>query len=158
VGRGVVGQANIFELKELTMSRTGLVAATLLAIVGAPMAARAQAPAAPAAHQAKVLLDKVLLDNDRVRVSEIRLGPGAKIELPTQPNQFAYLLTDATLVFSRPGHTPYELDFKAGEATLLPAQSTHAQNRSNKEVRAVLVVLKEGGHRGKSRGKSRPAK
>lgn len=120
------------------MPRFGLIAVALLAIALGVGPARAQPKPAVAAGQSKVLLD-----NDRVRVSEVRLAPGGKLELPTEGNQFAYLLTDAALVFSRPGHTPYELDFKAGEATLLPAQSTHAQNGSSREVRAVLVVLKE---------------
>jgi len=130
------------------MPRFGLIAVALLAIVlgAGPVHAQAKPPAVAASG-------KVLLDNDRVRVSEVRLQPGAKLELPTEANQFAYLLTDAALVFSRPGHTPYELDFKAGEATLLPAQSTHAQNGSSKEVRAVLVVLKDG-----KRASSRPTK
>ncbi len=85
---------------------------------------------------------KALLDNERMRVSEMRWTPGAKVGLPNRPDQFAYLLTDATLVFSTPGKTPYQLDLKAGEATLLPAQSTEAENDSDKEVRALLVEIK----------------
>ena len=101
---------------------------------------------------------KTLLDNDRFKVVELHLKPGAKIELPSTPNQFAYLLTNATLVFSRPGHTPYELSFKAGEATLLPAQSTHAENASKVEVRAVMVELKGSGRAAvAAKGKSRRA-
>lgn len=125
------------------MPRLVMTLAALL--LAATAAARAQTTSTQGDHT------KVLLDNDRVHVTEVTLAPGAKIELPTSANQFAYLLTDAALVFSRPGHTPYELDFKAGEATLLPAQATHAENQTGKEVRAVLVVLKES-------GKSHPAK
>jgi hypothetical protein len=112
----------------------------MIALAG-PVHAQTQTPA-----QAPPERTKVLLDNDRIHVSEVRLQPGAKFELPSAPNQFAYLLTDATLVFARPGHIPYEFQFKAGEATLLPAQSTDAQNRGENEVRAVLVVLKEAKH------------
>jgi hypothetical protein len=106
---------------------------------------------------------KPLLDNTRMRVSEMRWKPGAKVGLPNHPDQFAYLLTDATLVFSTPGRTPYQLDFKAGEATLLPAQSTEAVNDSEKEVRALLVEIKQPvgsakgsamASRGKSKGKA----
>jgi hypothetical protein len=137
------------------MSRLGLIATVLFAtVMVGPV--RAQSPAPPAAERIKVLLD-----NDRVRVSEVRLQPGAKFELPSEANQFAYLVTDATLEFARPGHTPYEFQFKAGEATLLPAQSTHAENRGENEVRAVLVVLKsvsQGKSAGKASGKSRRGK
>lgn len=111
---------------------------------------------------------KPLLDNARMRVSEMHWKPGAKIGLPNHPDQFAYLLTDATLVFSTPGKTPYQLDFKAGEATLLPAQSTEAENDSDKEVRALLVEIKpsvalakasatKGQVKGKDKGKGKAA-
>jgi hypothetical protein len=110
---------------------------------------------------------KPLLDNARMRVSEMRWKPGAKVGLPSHPDQFAYLLTDATLVFSTPGRTPYQLDFKAGEATLLPAQSTEAENDSEKEVRALLVEIKQPAASGraiaakgqiKGKGKSKGSK
>lgn len=100
---------------------------------------------------------KPLLDNERMRVSEMRWNPGAKVELPNRPDQFAYLLTDATLVFSVPGRTPYQIDLKAGEATLLPAQSTEAENDGDKEVRALLVEIKSGtsARASASRGKTK---
>jgi hypothetical protein len=100
---------------------------------------------------------KPLLENERVRVSEMRWNPGAKVELPNRPDQFAYLLTDATLVFSVPGRTPYQIDLKAGEATLLPAQSTEAENDGDKEVRALLVEIKSGtlARASASRGKTK---
>ena len=85
---------------------------------------------------------RLLLDTNRARVSEVKLLPGAKLDLPKYPQRFAYLLTDARLVFSRPGHTAYELSFKAGEATLLPTEATDVQNGSSGEVRAVIVELK----------------
>jgi hypothetical protein len=117
-----------------------LIASALLLTLGA---AQAQGPK-PASSETS----KPLLDNERVRVSEVKIAPGAKVGLPNRPDQFAYLLTDASLVFSAPGHTPYQLDFKAGEATLLPAQSTEAANESNEEVRAVLVEIKRSGGSG----------
>jgi hypothetical protein len=136
------------------MSRLPIFIASALLITF--VAAQAQGPKLPSSEPAKSLLD-----NERMRVSEIRVAPGAKIGLPNRPDQFAYLLTDASLVFLTPGKTPYQLDFKAGEATLLPAQSTEAENESDKEVRALLVEIKGGSTamakaagRGKSKGKA----
>jgi hypothetical protein len=120
------------------MPRLALLVASVLLM--SLSAAQAQSPK-PASSETT----KPLLDNERVRVSEMKIAPGAKIGLPNKPDQFAYLLTDASLVFSAPGHTPYQLDFKAGQATLLPAQSTEAANESNEEVRAVLVEIKRSG-------------
>ena len=85
----------------------------------------------------------MLLDTERVRVSEVRVRPGAKLELKGPPYQFVYMLTDGSLVFSPPGKMPYQFLLKAGEVSLLPSQST-AENDGEKELRAVLVEIKEG--------------
>jgi hypothetical protein len=139
------------------MFRLPLFVASMLLMMA--VGAAAQAPKAGPSEPAKPLLD-----NERIRVSEMRLRPGAKIGFPNRPDQFAYLLTDATLVFSTPGHTPYQLDLKAGEATLLPAQSTQAENDSDQEVRAVLVEIKQSagsakaGSIGRSKNKGKGSK
>ena len=140
------------------MARLPIFAASALLIT--IVAAQAEGPKSVSA-----LPGKPLLDNERMRVSEMRLSPGAKIGLPSRPDQFAYLLTDATLVFSTPGKTPYQLDLKAGEATLLPAQSTEAANDSDEEVRALLVEIKQpagstksGTRQTKSKSKSKGSK
>src|ERR1700719_4077062 len=89
-------------------------------------------------------VSKVLLDHERVRVIEVRVKPGAKFELKGHPYQFVYMLTDGSLVFSPPGKQPFELMLRAGEVSLLPSQSTATENDSDKEVRAVVVEIKEG--------------
>jgi hypothetical protein len=112
---------------------------------------------------------KVLLDTERVRVTEVRVKPGAKLELKGPPYQFVYMLTDGSLVFSPPGKMPYQFLLKTGEVSLLPSQSS-AENDGEKELRAVLVEIKEGTRvatkasgkskaravRGRTKGKSRP--
>ncbi len=100
---------------------------------------------------------KVLLENEQVRVVEMRFKPGAKIESLSHRNRFVYALTDGALVFKPPGgRTAYELSFKAGEALWLPAQSSETENDTDKEVRAVVVDLKEMPSRAKpvARGKT----
>ena len=87
---------------------------------------------------------KVLLDTERVRVIEVRVKPGAKFELKGHPYQFVYMLTDGSLVFSPPGKPSYELMLRAGELSLLPSQSTSSENDGEKELRALLVEIKEG--------------
>src|ERR1700736_1245330 len=114
---------------------------------------------------------KVLLDTERVRVIEVRVKPGAKFELKGHPYQFVYMLTDGSLVFSPPGRPSYELMLRAGELSLLPSQSTSSENDGEKELRALLVEIKEGSRaatkaatgkskartlRGRSKSKGRP--
>ncbi len=86
--------------------------------------------------------ENALLENDQVKVREMQLPPGAHSAATSHPNTFLYALTDGSLVFSPPGHTPYEFSFKAGEALWLPAQSTATANESGKEIRLLVVELK----------------
>jgi quercetin dioxygenase-like cupin family protein len=123
----------------------------LVSAAGLAFAVSALVPGGASAQTAKPTTDEIskqLLDNSRVHVSEIQLKPGGTMTLPNHPDQLAYLLTDASLLFKRDGRTPYQLDFKAGEATLLPADSTHAHNEGDKEVRAILVEIKPSGRAG----------
>lgn len=89
---------------------------------------------------------KSLLDNEQMRVVEMRFKPGAKTETLSHPNRFLYALTDGSLVFSPPGKTPYELSFKRGEALWLPADSTATQNDGDEDVRTLVVELKSQPH------------
>ena len=115
--------------------RHRLALATLLCL---PLAAHAQE------RKAEPETAKALLDTERVRVTEVRVKPGAKFELKGRPYQFVYMLTDGSLVFSPPGKQPYQLLLRAGEVSLLPSQSTTTENDGEKELRAVLVEIKEG--------------
>lgn len=99
-------------------------------------AATAQTPSADQ-------VSKALLENPQIRVFEMRLKPGARTSSENRPNTFVYSLTDGTLVFVPPGRTPYEMSFRAGEALWLPAQATALANEGDKEIRALVVEIKE---------------
>lgn len=85
---------------------------------------------------------RALLENDQIRVRELRLAPGARQPAEARPNTFLYALTDGSLVFTPPGRTAYELTFKAGEALWIPSQETATANESDKEVRALVVEIR----------------
>lgn len=85
---------------------------------------------------------KSLLENEQIRVREIKLAPGAKQPAVQRPNTFLYALTDGSIVFTPPGRKGYELTFKAGEALWLPSQETATSNESDKEVRALIVEIR----------------
>lgn len=91
-----------------------------------------------------------LLENEQIRVREVRFAPGAKLPATARPNTFFYALTDGSLVFSSPGRKEYELTFKAGEALWLPSQETATANEGNKEVRALMVEIKARAPTGKA--------
>jgi hypothetical protein len=88
---------------------------------------------------------KPLLENERVRVIEMKFKPGDQAAGVSSPNRFVYALTDGSLTFAPPGKRPYELSFSAGEALWLPSESTATINDNEKEVRALVVEFKDGG-------------
>jgi hypothetical protein len=84
-----------------------------------------------------------LLDNEQVKVKELRLAPKSRIAPATYPNSFVYPLTDGTIVFTHPGKTPFEVSFRAGEALWLPSQLAATSNETDKEIRALVVEIKQ---------------
>jgi hypothetical protein len=85
---------------------------------------------------------KSLLENEQIKVREIKLAPGEKQPAVQRPNTFLYALTDGSIVFTPPGRKGYELTFRAGEALWLPSQETATANEGDKEVRALIVEIK----------------
>jgi beta-alanine degradation protein BauB len=86
---------------------------------------------------------KKVLENERIRVLEGTFRKGAKVDVHSHPEHLLYVLTDGALVFKPGGRTPYEMTFKAGEAFSLPAQSRALENDSDKDVRVLVVELKQ---------------
>lgn len=99
-----------------------------------------------------------LIENEQIRVREVRFAPGAKLPPAQRPNTFFYALTDGSLVFSSPGRKEYELTFKAGEALWLPSQETATTNEGDKEVRALVVEIKARAPAGKAGKKGKGKK
>ena len=84
-----------------------------------------------------------LLDNEQVRVKELRLRPGAKIGPASNPNSFVYPLTEGTIVIAHPSKTPFEMSFRAGEALWIPSQEAAISNETSKEIRMLVVEIKQ---------------
>jgi quercetin dioxygenase-like cupin family protein len=84
---------------------------------------------------------KLLLENERVRVFEALIAPGARVALRPS-SHLMYLLTDGTLVFTEAGRRPYEMVLKAGEAIWVPAQAQSTGNEGDLDMRALIVEIK----------------
>ena len=68
--------------------------------------------------------------------------------------------TDGSIVLKLPGKTPYEMTLNAGEALFLTAQTRAEENDGNKEVRFLVVELKQSARpaAAAARGKKAAAK
>ena len=72
---------------------------------------------------------KLLFENDRVRVFEVRFKPGEKIALHSHPDHVVYVFGDGKLKLSYPDGKSVEVGLKAGQTLWIPAE-THAAEMS----------------------------
>jgi beta-alanine degradation protein BauB len=84
-----------------------------------------------------------LLENDAVRVLEIRMKQGAKSEMHSHPRSVAYVLNNSQAKFTFPDSKSDVLDLKRGQAMWLDAVSHSVENMGTEDVTAVLVELKK---------------
>ncbi len=86
---------------------------------------------------------KVLLDNDRVRVTRVIIKPGEKLEMHSHPATIVYSLTSGKMKYTSPDGKSEEREIKAG-ATRWSEPETHgAENIGTTESRALVIELKK---------------
>jgi quercetin dioxygenase-like cupin family protein len=86
---------------------------------------------------------KVLLENDQVRVLEVRIKQGAKSEMHSHPRSVAICLNDQRLKFTFPNGKSEDADLKRGQAVWLDALSHAVENIGTEDVSSVVVELKK---------------
>ena len=85
---------------------------------------------------------KVLFENERVRLLEVRMKPGESSAMHSHPAYAIYPLSDATATFTSPDGDRVEVEMKAGEALWHEAESHAVENHGTSEARVVLFELK----------------
>ena len=86
---------------------------------------------------------KVLLENDAVRVLEVRIKQGAKSEMHSHPRSVAVCLNDQRLKCTFPNGKNEDVDLKGGQAVWLDALSHAVENTGTEDVSSVVVELKK---------------
>ena len=86
---------------------------------------------------------KVLLENDQVRVLEVRIKQGAKSEMHSHPRSVAICLNDQLLKFTFPNGKSEDADLKRGQAVWLDGLSHAVENIGTEDVSSVVVELKK---------------
>jgi len=87
-------------------------------------------------------LYKVLLENDRVRVLEVRAYPGIKTELHTHPSQVAVAISDGHYRFTSAEGQSMDVALTAGQAMYLDPVEHATEIIGTQEAHVVLVELK----------------
>jgi quercetin dioxygenase-like cupin family protein len=86
---------------------------------------------------------KVVLENDAVRVIEVRIKQGAKVEMHSHPKSVALCLNDQRLKFTFPNGKSEDADLKRGQAVWLDGLSHAVENIGTEDVSSVVVELKK---------------
>ena len=84
---------------------------------------------------------RVLLENDRVRVLDVRMKPGEKTDMHAHPDAVWYLMAAASARFTAEDGSAFEGDLPAG-VMWRPAELHGAENIGTAEMVAIAVELK----------------
>ena len=86
---------------------------------------------------------KVLLDNDEMRLLEVRIKPGEKEPVHSHPPGVVYALSDAKVKSTSADGKSEEVKMKNGEARWRDATTHSVENTGDTEVRALVIELKK---------------
>ena len=87
-------------------------------------------------------MNKLLMENDRVRVLDVRFKPGEKAAMHTHPDHIIYVFNDGKLKLSPSKGKTQEIDLKAGQTIWMDATSHAAENLGKTDVHLLVVELK----------------
>ncbi len=84
----------------------------------------------------------LIMENDSVRVLDVRFSPGAEAVMHSHPNHVVYVLTGGKIKITTPDGKSANFDLKAGQAIWMPAGQHAAENVGKAEARNLVVELK----------------
>ena len=85
----------------------------------------------------------LLMENDRVRVFDVRFTPGKETVMHGHPDHVVYVLADYTLDLMLPDGSSQEVPLKAGQSLWIGAGPHAAKNIGTTEGHALVIELKE---------------
>ena len=100
------------------------------------------AGSALAAEAATLSEEKVLLENDRVKVVEVSFKPGAVDKMKDRSARVVYYFTDAHFVVTTPDGKTMQRDTKAGNAAWRAQDTTEVTNVGKEGVKLNVTYLK----------------
>ncbi len=90
---------------------------------------------------------KILLENERVRVLEVRVGVGQKQAMHSHPDHLVYPLSAYQVKhIAADGYTSVG-ERQPGEVVWIPAESHAGENVGDTEIHVLMVELKEAPRR-----------
>lgn len=124
-------------MKNLMRLMAGILSTALL-LSFAARTASAQDPLKVAPEK-----QKLLLENDKVRVYEVLLEPGEKLPMHSHPPYVVYFLSSFKMKTTTPDGKLTESEIKAGDARWSQPVTHANENVGTTDGRALVVELKE---------------
>ena len=84
----------------------------------------------------------VLMENDRVRVLDVKFKPGQKTIMHSHPDHVIYVLKDGKLKINLPNGTSNEVNLKAGQVVWMKAGDHAVENLSKASANNLIIELK----------------
>jgi beta-alanine degradation protein BauB len=85
---------------------------------------------------------KLVMENERVRVFDVRFKPGQKALMHGHPDHVVYVLADGTLKLSFPDGKSQDVSIKAGQSLWMGAGPHETVNIGNTEAHNLVIELK----------------
>jgi quercetin dioxygenase-like cupin family protein len=86
---------------------------------------------------------KLILENERIRVLDVKFKPGDKAAMHSHPDHLVYVLADGTLKLSLPDGTSQEFQLKAGQALWIDGGPHETTNIGKTEAHNLVVELRK---------------
>jgi quercetin dioxygenase-like cupin family protein len=87
-------------------------------------------------------LNKVALDNDRVRVLDVVIKPGEKMPMHSHPDNILYVITGGKSRATDAEGKTTERTFKDGECVFRKGETHAVENAGEKEIHVLNIELK----------------
>jgi beta-alanine degradation protein BauB len=84
---------------------------------------------------------KPLLENDKVRVSEVTLAPGEKLPSHQHPDFVIYVLSGGELTGTPAGGSPQKMTLERGQAIFSPAVTHAVENTGTTPLKLLVVEM-----------------
>ena len=85
----------------------------------------------------------VLLENEQVRVLDVRVRPGERVAVHSHPHNVVYYLTDGKVRVTLPDGSTQDRAVKAGSALWSEASVHAVENVGTSEFREIQIELKK---------------
>jgi beta-alanine degradation protein BauB len=85
----------------------------------------------------------LIMENERVRVLDVKFKPGQKTTMHSHPDHVVYVIKDGKLKITLLDGTINEVNLKAGQAIWMKAGQHAVENMSKTEANNLVIELKK---------------